>query len=256
MTILIFLIISYILLSISLYLLFPKAEVSAIKGLIPGVNFVEWCKLIGRKPVYALWLIFPVVNLFIFCGMAVDIQGLPVRHSRLVKIGNKTIGGTSPIALQSMCATKTTDIPATISQIHLLEKAGADLIRIAVDSKKDVEALREIRKETTANLVIDLQENYRLASAVAPYVQKFRYNPGHLHHHQREVSVRDKVKFLVEVAGTHNCAMRIGVNFGSLDPALKKVKENPRAVALKSAYEHCDLVESLGFKYFVVSLKS
>ncbi len=73
MGILIFLIVSYILLSLSLYLLFPKAGVPAIKGLIPGVNFVEWCKLIGRKPAYALWLLFPIVNIFIYCGMAVDL---------------------------------------------------------------------------------------------------------------------------------------------------------------------------------------
>lgn len=73
MSILIFLIVSYILLSISLFLLFPKAGVDAIKGLIPGLNFVEWCKLIGRKPIYALWLLFPIVNIFIFCGMAVDL---------------------------------------------------------------------------------------------------------------------------------------------------------------------------------------
>lgn len=73
MSILIFLIISYIFLSISLYLLFPKAGVDAIKGLIPGVNFVEWCKIIGRKPTHALWLLFPIVNIFTFCGMAVDL---------------------------------------------------------------------------------------------------------------------------------------------------------------------------------------
>lgn len=73
MSILIFLIVSYILLSISLYLLFPKAGVAAVKGLIPGVNFGEWAKLIGRKPSYALWLLFPIVNIFIFCGMAVDL---------------------------------------------------------------------------------------------------------------------------------------------------------------------------------------
>ena len=72
MSILIFLILSYIFLSISLYLLFPKAGVPAVKGLIPGVNFAEWCKLIGRKPSHALWLLFPIVNIFIFCGMAVD----------------------------------------------------------------------------------------------------------------------------------------------------------------------------------------
>ena len=73
MSIFIFLIVSYILLSISLYLLFPKAGVAAVKGLIPGVNFAEWCKLIGRKPAYALWLLFPIVNIFIYCGMAVDL---------------------------------------------------------------------------------------------------------------------------------------------------------------------------------------
>ena len=73
MTILIFLIVSYVLLSISLYLLFPKAGVSAEKGLIPGVNFVEWAKLIGRKPMYTLLLLVPIVNIFIFTGMAVDL---------------------------------------------------------------------------------------------------------------------------------------------------------------------------------------
>lgn len=85
MSVLIFLLLSYVFLSFSLYLLFPKAGVPAVKGLIPGVNFMEWCKLIGRKPAYALWLLFPIVNLFIFCGMAVDLvrsfDKLKFRHS-------------------------------------------------------------------------------------------------------------------------------------------------------------------------------
>ncbi len=85
MSVLIFLVLSYVFLSVSLYLLFPKAGVPAVKGLIPGVNFMEWCKLIGRKPAYALWLLFPIVNLFIFCGMAVDLvrsfDKLKFRHS-------------------------------------------------------------------------------------------------------------------------------------------------------------------------------
>lgn len=72
MGILIFLIVSYLLLSVSLYLILPKAGVPAYKGLIPGVNFVEWCKIIGRKPSHAWWLLFPIVNIFIYCGMAVD----------------------------------------------------------------------------------------------------------------------------------------------------------------------------------------
>ncbi len=155
-----------------------------------------------------------------------------------------------------MAATKTTAIKATLAQIQLLEQAGAGLIRIAVDSKRDVEALRELRESTSANLVVDLQENYRLAADVAPFVQKLRYNPGHLHHHQREVSVDDKVRFLVDVAGTHDCALRIGVNFGSLDPALRASEEDPIEIALQSASSHAELVESFGFTRYVVSLKS
>ncbi len=178
------------------------------------------------------------------------------RPTRKFSIGTFEIGGDSPISVQSMCATRTTDIVDTLAQIRLLESVGADLIRIAVDSKKDVEALREIRKETAANLVIDLQENYRLAKDVAPLVQKLRYNPGHLHHHQREVSVSDKVKFIVETAGTHGAAIRIGVNFGSLDPALKAKDADHLQVAIDSAREHCELMEKLGFGRYVVSLKS
>ena len=64
-----------------------------------------------------------------------------------------------------------------------------------------------------------MQENYRLAAAVAPHVDKIRYNPGHLYHHEREKPWQDKVKFLVDVAGEHDCAIRVGVNCGSVDPA-------------------------------------
>lgn len=80
---LLFLLVSYILLSISLYFLFPRAEVAAVKGLIPGVNFVEWCKLIGRKPIHALLLLVPIVNIFIFAGMAVDMVRSFQRYSLL-----------------------------------------------------------------------------------------------------------------------------------------------------------------------------
>ena len=180
--------------------------------------------------------------------------GSSLRTTRAVNVGSIVIGGSAPLAIQSMCATKTTDIPATLGQIRILERSGADLIRVAIDSKKDVEALRQIRQETTANLVVDLQENYRLAKDVAPIVEKFRYNPGHLHHHQTSVPVEDKVRFLVETAGEFDCAIRIGVNFGSIDPALKG--EDPREAALRSAWTHCDLMDRFGFERFVVSLKS
>lgn len=183
-------------------------------------------------------------------------MAIPARKTRKISVGSTFIGGDAAIAIQSMCATRTQEIDVTLAQIKLLENAGADLIRIAIDSKKDVEALKQLRKETSANLVVDLQESYRLAEDVAPYVQKIRYNPGHLHHHQKNVSVEDKVKFLVDTAASNDCAIRIGVNFGSLDPALKEREEDSKEVALKSAGHHVELLEKFGFKNYVVSLKS
>ncbi|HMO17088.1 MAG TPA: flavodoxin/ferredoxin-dependent (E)-4-hydroxy-3-methylbut-2-enyl-diphosphate synthase [Oligoflexia bacterium] len=178
------------------------------------------------------------------------------RVTRAISVGSTWIGGTYPITVQSMCATRTTDLDATISQIKLLKNAGADIIRVAVDSKNDVEALREISSRVEANFVVDLQENYRLAKDVAPFVAKFRYNPGHLHHHQKQVSVEDKVRFLVDVAGENDCAIRIGVNFGSLDPVLKEQGEDSREVAYQSAVSHMEYLEKNGFTRYVVSLKS
>lgn len=178
------------------------------------------------------------------------------RKTRSVRVGDLIIGSEGPISVQSMCATKTQDIEATCRQIALLEEHGADIIRIAIDSKRDVEALAIIRERTRARLVVDLQESYKLAKMIAPYVQKIRYNPGHLYHHEKSVPVRDKVKFLVDVAREHDLAMRIGVNFGSLDPAQEQKDTDPLEAAIASAKEHIGYLEDLNFLNFVVSLKS
>jgi (E)-4-hydroxy-3-methylbut-2-enyl-diphosphate synthase len=177
--------------------------------------------------------------------------------TRPVSIGSITIGGGHPIAVQSMTATKTQNVEATIAQAEALREAGAGVVRIAVDSDKDAEALGEIRKGTRANLAVDLQENFRLAELVAPFVDKIRYNPGHLYHHQKDRPWQEKVKFIIDQAVKHDCAIRIGVNCGSVDPA-KKEKYDPAdsiTPMLESAIEHCEFVESLGFKRFAVSLK-
>ena len=81
-----------------------------------------------------------------------------------------------------------------------MHAAGADVVRIAVDSDQDAAALAEIRRQTQANLSVDLQENYRLAEVVAPHVDKIRYNPGHLYHHERDKPWQEKVRYLAEVA--------------------------------------------------------
>ncbi len=183
---------------------------------------------------------------------------LRARQTREVRIGNVTIGGTRPIAVQSMTATRTQDIAATIRQVELLEAAGADVIRIAIDTPKDVAALAEVRAaRPDANLVIDLQENYRLAERVAPFVQKLRYNPGHLYHIERDKPISAKVAYLVDVARAHGCAIRIGVNAGSVDPEKldKYPKEDSISPMLDSALEHCVMLDELGFDQYVVSLK-
>lgn len=177
--------------------------------------------------------------------------------TRSVRIGTVTIGQFHPVTVQSMTATKTQDVDATVRQVNDLALAGADLVRIAVDSQKDADALAEIRRQTKANLSVDLQENYRLAISVAPHVDEVRYNPGHLYHHERQKPWQEKVRFLAGVCGDQDCAMRVGVNCGSVDPAQLELSTTQDSLApmLASAFEHCDFLDAIGFTRYNVSLK-
>src|SRR5512140_3278097 len=180
----------------------------------------------------------------------------PEHQTRAVRVGRVQIGTGAPVAVQSMCATKTRDVDATVAQTVQLQRAGAAVVRIAIDNDKEVDALKAIRAQTAAVLAVDLQENYRLAAKVGPYVDKIRYNPGHLHHVERDKSVRDKVAWLVGVARDTDCAIRIGVNCGSVAPEfLERYPHDQLEAIVQSAAYHCDLMEELGFERFVVSLK-
>ncbi|TWT98033.1 4-hydroxy-3-methylbut-2-en-1-yl diphosphate synthase (flavodoxin) [Botrimarina colliarenosi] len=188
----------------------------------------------------------------------VEIKRNPTRP---VRIGSVTIGDGAPIAVQSMTATSTQDIDATVALVNLMAAGGpgvgADVVRIAVDSKADAAALAEIRQQTTANLSVDLQENYRLAELVAPHVDKLRYNPGHLYHHERDKPWQEKVAYLVGVARDNDCAMRVGVNCGSVDPAKKAKYDASDSIGpmLESALDHCAYLDEIGFTRYCVSLK-
>jgi (E)-4-hydroxy-3-methylbut-2-enyl-diphosphate synthase len=179
------------------------------------------------------------------------------RKSRKIRIGKLMIGGDSPIAVQSMAATQTQDLTATARQIEVLEKANADIIRIAVDSEKDVEALKELRKKfPDSTWSVDLQENYKLAPIVAPWVDKIRYNPGHLFHLEKEKSIREKVEFIVEAARKNDCAIRIGVNCGSVDPDYKeRYKDDSTESMVRCAVDHCEMLDEMKFENYCVSLK-
>jgi (E)-4-hydroxy-3-methylbut-2-enyl-diphosphate synthase len=155
-----------------------------------------------------------------------------------------------------MAATRTRDLEATARQLRILCEAGADLIRVAVDSREDVAALAKLREGTDARLSVDLQENYRLAETVAPFVDKVRYNPGHLHHHEKHKSVKDKVAFLVDVAAKNDCALRIGINAGSIAPEYDaRFPDDHVSAIVACAIDHCALVDGMGFTNYVVSIK-
>ena len=182
---------------------------------------------------------------------------MQARKTRKIRIGKLLIGGDSPIAVQSMAATQTQDLTATARQIEVLEKAKVDVIGIAVDSEKDVEALKELRKKfPDSTWSVDLQENYKLAPIVAPWVDKIRYNPGHLFHLEKEKSIREKVEFIVEAARKNNCAIRIGVNCGSVDPDYKeRYKDDSTESMVRCAVDHCEMLDEMKFENYCVSLK-
>ena len=180
--------------------------------------------------------------------------------TREVRIGSVFIGASHPIAVQTMCATKTRDVDATFRQIVELTEAGAKLVRVACDSQNDAEALeaisgkiRQLNPELREkiNLSVDLQENYRIAEKIAPFVAKIRYNPGHLHHAEPEIPWREKVRWLAETARKNDVALRIGINCGSIDPT-KKAEEDP---IFASALEHVEWLGEIGFDRFCVSMK-
>ncbi len=185
--------------------------------------------------------------------MSKEIQRNPTRS---VRVGSAMIGREHDIPVQTMTATHTQEIEETLSQIADMLGAGADIVRVACDNKKDARALAEIRKETDANLVVDLQENYRLVTEVAPSVDKVRYNPGHLYHVEKNKPVRDKVAFIASVAGENDCALRVGVNCGSVDPAYKeKYPDDGIEAMVRCAVDHCAYLDDIDFTRYVVSLK-
>ncbi len=177
--------------------------------------------------------------------------------TRIITVGNLQLGGDNAIVVQSMCATPTRDIDATVSQAEQLHTAGAGIVRIAVDNNRDAIALKAIRQQTAACLSVDLQENYRVAVKVAPWVDKIRYNPGHLHHHERNKTWQQKVRSLVDVARDQDCALRVGINCGSVDPHQLALQPQQDALSamIQSALEHCSFLDDIGFERYVVSLK-
>ena len=174
------------------------------------------------------------------------------KKTRKIKVGNIYIGGSAPVVIQSMCTTDTRDVSATVAQIKQLQKAGCELVRLAVPDMIAAKAIGKIKKRVTLPLVADIHFSADLAmEAMAQGIDKLRINPGN-------IGSEDKIRMVVLEAKKRKIPIRIGVNAGSLEKdILKKYKNKVTAVAMvESAMRHIAILEKYGFKDIAISLKA
>ena len=172
------------------------------------------------------------------------------KQKRIVNIGGVKIGGDNTVAIQSMCNTDTRDVKATVNQIHELENAGCEIIRVAVPDMVAAKAVADIKKQIHIPLVVDIHFDYRLAlECMKNGADKVRINPGN-------IGDRDRVKQVVEMAKEREIPIRIGVNGGSLERELLQKYGGVTADALvESAMGHVAILDELNFNNVVVSIK-
>lgn len=172
------------------------------------------------------------------------------KQKRIVNIGGVKIGGDNPVAIQSMCNTDTRDVKATVNQIHELENAGCEIIRVAVPDIVAAKAVADIKKQIHIPLVVDIHFDYRLAlECMKNGADKVRINPGN-------IGDRDRVKQVVEMAKEREIPIRIGVNGGSLERELLQKYGGVTADALvESAMGHVAILDEINFNNVVVSIK-
>lgn len=172
------------------------------------------------------------------------------KQKRIVNIGGVKIGGDNPVAIQSMCNTDTRDVKATVNQIHELENAGCEIIRVAVPDMVAAKAVADIKKQIHIPLVVDIHFDYRLAlECMKNGADKVRINPGN-------IGDRDRVKQVVKMAKEREIPIRIGVNGGSLERELLQKYGGVTADALvESAMGHVAILDELNFNNVVVSIK-
>lgn len=171
--------------------------------------------------------------------------------TREIHIGNRVIGGSHPILIQSMCNTKTENVQATVDQILRLEEAGCEIIRVAVPTMEAATAIKEIKKQIHIPLVADIHFDYRLAlAAIENGVDKIRINPGNIGNLER-------IQMVVDACKKRNIPIRVGVNSGSLEKHLIEKYGSVTAEGLvESALDKVRIIENLGYQNLVISIKS
>ncbi|MDQ0351034.1 (E)-4-hydroxy-3-methylbut-2-enyl-diphosphate synthase [Alkalibacillus filiformis] len=173
------------------------------------------------------------------------------KDTRPVRVGNVMIGGKDEVIIQSMTTTKTHDVEATVNEIHRLEEAGCQVVRVACPDERAADAIPEIKKQINIPLVVDIHFDYRLAlKAIEGGADKIRINPGN-------IGKRERIEAVVNAAKEKGIPIRIGVNAGSLERHLLEKYGYPTADAMvESALHHIKILEDLDFHNIVVSLKA
>jgi len=176
---------------------------------------------------------------------------MPRRETRRMMVGDVAVGGGAPIAVQSMTNTLTTDIDATVAQIHRLEHAGADIVRVSVPDPDSAAAMPEILSQVDVPVIADIHFSYKMALAsLEAGVHGLRLNPGN-------IGGRERVERVVRAASERNISIRIGVNAGSLESELNEKYGEPCADAMvESAINHIHILEDMDFHDIKVSLKA
>jgi len=173
------------------------------------------------------------------------------RKSRQIRVGSVPVGGDAPISVQSMTNTLTRDVAATVAQIHALEDAGADIVRVSCPDADSTRALKEIVRQVSVPIVADIHFHYKRAiEAAEAGAACLRINPGN-------IGVRERVRTVVQAAKDHGCSMRIGVNAGSLErDLLEKYGEPCPEAMVESALNHARILEDEDFLEFKISCKA
>ncbi len=172
-------------------------------------------------------------------------------HTKTVRIGDRVIGGGSPVLIQSMTNTRTENVAATVAQIHALEAMGCDIIRCAVPTMEAARALGEIRHQISIPLVAEIHFDYRLVvAAIENGADKIRINPGN-------IGDSSRVRAVVNAAKERGIPIRVGVNGGSLE---KEIVERDHGVTaagiVESALRQAAVIEDMGYDNLVISIKS
>ena len=173
------------------------------------------------------------------------------RATRQITLGTVKIGGGAPVSVQSMTKTYTADVEATVAEIDRLERAGCDIVRVAVPDMESARAISHIKRRTSLPIVADIHFDYRLAlEALEGGVDGLRINPGN-------IGSRERIRAVVRAAAERRVPIRVGVNSGSLEKDILRRHGSPTAEALvESALRHVAILEDLGFGEIKISVKS